>query len=227
MTGRHLPEGRRGGDAGLHGVLAALGEAAAGGRRPQVGRQPFDRFEPHPARLAGGLEEAHEIARGREELRGRPGIAGEGLEPGDLERIHRPIDWFGVNHYSPIYARANPNTPLRFDWADAPADVRRSQIGWQIDPQAFRDTLLDLHRRYRLPIYVTENGAGAQEKPDTSGEIIDEGRIVEVPGASTGGRPRSTIRFNPLAGCVIGVDLGGSRCHGILEASRRRTAKRG
>ena len=38
--------------------------------------------------------------------------------------------------------------------------------------------------------------------------LIDEGRIVEVPGASTGGRPRSTIRFNPLAGCVIGVDLG-------------------
>lgn len=46
--------------------------------------------------------------------------------------------------------------------------------------------------------------------------LIDEGRLVEGPGASTGGRPRSVIRFNPLAGCVIGVDLGGSRSHGIL-----------
>ena len=99
------------------------------------------------------------------------------LEPGDLERIHRPIDWFGVNHYSPIYARANPNTPLRFDWADAPADVRRSQIGWQIDPEAFRDVLIDVSRRYHLPVYVTENGAGAKEQPDAAGEILDEARI--------------------------------------------------
>ncbi len=31
-----------------------------------------------------------------------------------------------------------------------------------------------------------------------------------------GGRPRSTIAFNHRAGSVIGVDLGGTRCHGVL-----------
>jgi len=46
--------------------------------------------------------------------------------------------------------------------------------------------------------------------------LIDQGHASEGPGASTGGRPRSVVRFNPLAGCVIGVDLGGSRCHGLL-----------
>ena len=99
------------------------------------------------------------------------------VRPGDLDRIRRPVDWFGLNHYSPIYARANDKAPLKFDWADAPANVKRSPIGWQIDPAAFRDTLLHVHQRYRLPIYVTENGAGAKEKPNDQGEIPDHERI--------------------------------------------------
>src|SRR5262249_39719911 len=46
--------------------------------------------------------------------------------------------------------------------------------------------------------------------------LIEQGHVTEVPGASTGGRPRSVVRFNPRTGCVIGVDLGGSRCRGLL-----------
>jgi beta-glucosidase len=100
------------------------------------------------------------------------------IRPGDLERIRRPIDWFGLNHYSPVYARADAKAPLGFAWADAPPGVRRSPIGWQEDPTAFRDTLIDVYRRYRLPIYVTENGAGANEEPDDAGEVIDLERIA-------------------------------------------------
>ncbi|MGE0575189.1 MAG: GH1 family beta-glucosidase [Reyranella sp.] len=96
---------------------------------------------------------------------------------GDMERICRPVDWLGVNHYSPIYAKAEGASPLGFAWADAPADVVRSPVGWQIDPMAFRDVLLDAHDRYGLPLYVTENGAGAVEKPDASGEILDLERV--------------------------------------------------
>ena len=46
--------------------------------------------------------------------------------------------------------------------------------------------------------------------------LVDEGLIFEGPGASTGGRPRTVLSFNTRAGCVIGVDLGGTRCHGAL-----------
>ncbi|WIM11904.1 GH1 family beta-glucosidase [Enhydrobacter sp.] len=99
------------------------------------------------------------------------------MQAGDLDRICRPIDWFGVNHYSPIYAKAASEAVLGFAWADAPADVPRSPIGWQVDPIAFRDTLLDVWRRYRLPIYVTENGAGANESPDGAGEVVDHERV--------------------------------------------------
>lgn len=99
------------------------------------------------------------------------------VQEGDMDRIRRPIDWLGINHYSPIYARADARSRLGFAWSDAPADVPRSPIGWQIDPEAFRDTLLDACDRYRLPIYVTENGAGAEESGDASGAVNDVERI--------------------------------------------------
>jgi beta-glucosidase len=98
--------------------------------------------------------------------------------PGDQERIGRPLDWLGINHYSPIYARADAGAPLGFAWADAPRNVRRSPIGWQVDPAAFRDTLLDASESYGLPIYITENGAGAVEQPDKDGRIEDRERIA-------------------------------------------------
>jgi beta-glucosidase len=104
-----------------------------------------------------------------------------GIDPywqdGDGERIRRRVDWLGINHYSPIYAKGDPTSPLGFAWADAPPHVPRSPIGWQIDPAAFRDTLLDAHDRYGLPIYVLENGAGAIEKPDATGAVNDRERI--------------------------------------------------
>ena len=41
-----------------------------------------------------------------------------------------------------------------FAWGEAPADAPRSALGWPTWPAAFRDELIDLSRRYRLPIYV-------------------------------------------------------------------------
>jgi beta-glucosidase len=99
------------------------------------------------------------------------------VQPGDMDRICRQPDWFGVNHYSPVYATSDAKAPLGFAWGHAPDDVPKSPIGWQLDPAAFRDILIDIDRRYRLPIYVLENGAGAVEKPDASGRIVDAQRI--------------------------------------------------
>lgn len=105
-----------------------------------------------------------------------------GIEPymaaGDIARICRPVDWFGVNHYSPIYARGAADAPLGFAWADPPQDLPRSDIGWPIHPEAFRDELILAARRYRLPVYVTENGCGANEAPDADGKVVDSERVA-------------------------------------------------
>jgi beta-glucosidase len=99
------------------------------------------------------------------------------VRPGDLARICRPLDWFGLNHYSPIYAAANPNSPLGVALGAGPADVSQTPIGWPIVPEALCETLHQVHNRYRLPIYVTENGLGAHDAPDADGKIDDTSRI--------------------------------------------------
>ncbi len=46
--------------------------------------------------------------------------------------------------------------------------------------------------------------------------LVGRDLVHEEPGQSTGGRPRTTIAFNALSGCVIGIDLGGTKCHAML-----------
>ena len=99
------------------------------------------------------------------------------LQPGDLARICRPLDWFGLNHYSPVYVKAQAASMLGFEFGDKPAGVPLTPIGWPIDPQAFGDTLKTVHRDYGLPIYVLENGYGSLDAPDEAGAVIDMERI--------------------------------------------------
>ncbi len=98
-------------------------------------------------------------------------------QTGDRQRICRPVDWFGLNHYGPIFAKADPITAWGFAWGSAPADTPVSDIGWPIFPDMFKDELLDLTRRYRLPIFVTENGCGGHDELGDPGNINDDRRI--------------------------------------------------
>ncbi len=52
-----------------------------------------------------------------------------------------------------------PHAPLGFTLATAPAELPRTAIGWPIDAgRASATCCSTVHTRYRLPIYVTENG---------------------------------------------------------------------
>jgi beta-glucosidase len=101
---------------------------------------------------------------------------------GDMARICRPIDWFGLNHYGPIFAKADANAIYGFAWGAPPENAPKSDIGWPIFPRMFTEILVDLTRRYRLPIYVTENGCGGGadspgEKPDSRDHVEDSHRL--------------------------------------------------
>ncbi|MGY3534492.1 GH1 family beta-glucosidase [Bradyrhizobium sp. USDA 4452] len=98
-------------------------------------------------------------------------------KPGDMALIARPVDWFGLNHYSPHYIKADAN-PIGATFGAPPPDVPRTTIGWPIVPDAFRDTLLDIHRRFALPTYVLENGTASDDAPDSAGHVEDVGRIA-------------------------------------------------
>jgi beta-glucosidase len=109
-----------------------------------------------------------------------PAIAGlmtPYLKSDDFKHICRPVDWFGLNHYSPHYVVASDNNPLGLWFGPAPADVPRTTMGWPVEPDAFREILTTMHKRYGLPIYVTENGTAHADMPTPDGKVPDQPRI--------------------------------------------------
>jgi beta-glucosidase len=100
------------------------------------------------------------------------------MQAGDLAQIARPVDWFGLNHYSPVFVKADANAVLGFDFGDGPPGIPVTPRGWPIAPDAFRDTLLRLTERYSMPLYVLENGFGGYDTCDESGAVIDKDRIA-------------------------------------------------
>lgn len=112
-----------------------------------------------------------------------PNEVAEEMEPyvraGDMSRICRPLDWFGLNHYGPLWAKIDADSVLGFHLGSAPEETPHPEIGWAIHPDDFRAELLETYQRYRLPIYVTENGCGSdKDEPDASGNINDIHRIA-------------------------------------------------
>jgi 6-phospho-beta-glucosidase len=55
--------------------------------------------------------------------------------------------------------------------------LKTSEWGWQIDPKGLRYTLNKIYDRYKIPIFIVENGLGANDAVDDSGQVADDYRI--------------------------------------------------
>ncbi|ATZ17559.1 6-phospho-beta-glucosidase [Williamsoniiplasma luminosum] len=55
--------------------------------------------------------------------------------------------------------------------------LKENEWGWQIDPQGLRYTLNDLWDRYNLPLFISENGIGWDEKLNDKKTVDDDYRI--------------------------------------------------
>ena len=115
------------------------------------------------------------------------------VRPGDLDLVRGSADWLGVNYYTPARVDvAGPGTePAVDDGGDAEVaafpgveDFRftprhpRTAIDWEISPDGLEELLVDTHRRTKLPLVVTENGAAFDDLstlPD--GTVDDADRI--------------------------------------------------
>ena len=141
-----------------------------------------EKDSPADRQAASLLDEHWNLAFTEPQLRGAyPPLLARALEPyvkpGDLARIAARTDWLGLNHYGPIFAKADPGWIWGYAWGEAPADAPRTEIGWPIFPEMFEQELVELTERYRLPIYVTENGCGGDDAPDAQGRVDDPRRI--------------------------------------------------
>jgi len=111
------------------------------------------------------------------------------VAPGDMETISQPLDFFGVNYYSPVYLRAGDPGDLRRGEEPArcglpgvveyrPDSLERTPMGWLVDPDGLYDILLRLAKDAPgLALYVTENGCAAEDYVGPDGAVNDIERI--------------------------------------------------
>ncbi|CZQ98912.1 glycoside hydrolase family 1 protein [Trichococcus ilyis] len=53
-----------------------------------------------------------------------------------------------------------------------------SEWGWQVDPVGLRISLIDLYDRYRIPLFIVENGIGSSDVLTADGTVEDDYRIA-------------------------------------------------
>ncbi|MGA8016543.1 MAG: family 1 glycosylhydrolase [Candidatus Dormiibacterota bacterium] len=131
----------------------------------------------------------------------RPGFSV--IRDGDLGVIAQPLDFLGVNYYSPKLVCAPtrmaaartagywvPRTPpddlISGDLGVV--DIRRPEVevtpmGWEVDPGGLTELLIRLRTEYGpRPIHVLENGRAADDYVDPAGEVQDLARIEYLRG---------------------------------------------
>ncbi|CAL9422820.1 glycoside hydrolase family 1 protein [Streptomyces sp. enrichment culture] len=122
------------------------------------------------------------------------------VRPGDTATAHQPLDFLGVNYYTPTVVSAPGGAePGMADgghgggafspWPGADEVVfhqppgERTAMGWSVDASGLYDLLTRLARDYpELPLYVTENGAAYEDVVGPDGTVHDPERIAYLHG---------------------------------------------
>ncbi|KAF1298334.1 6-phospho-beta-glucosidase [Enterococcus sp. JM4C] len=55
--------------------------------------------------------------------------------------------------------------------------LKKNQWGWQIDPVGLRITMNYLYQKYRIPLFIVENGLGAEDTLLEDGSVHDQYRV--------------------------------------------------
>lgn len=83
-----------------------------------------------------------------------------------ISRRKRTMDIFGINYYSGDLVRFPMKMLSR-------ASLPKNKLGWDIYPEGFYRVLKRYYDKYRLPIYVTENGTCDENDELRPGFILD------------------------------------------------------
>lgn len=94
-----------------------------------------------------------------------------------------PVDYLSFSYYMSSATSATPKHDATSKATNNPYAVRNQYLkqtpwGWQIDPKGLRVALNTLWDRYRVPLFVVENGMGTYDKVSADGKIHDSYRIA-------------------------------------------------
>ncbi|MBI2233595.1 MAG: beta-glucosidase [Micavibrio aeruginosavorus] len=96
---------------------------------------------------------------------------------GDAEKLNTALDFVGIQHYSPAYARRDENGLFGINFGQGPDTFEKTDIGWPIDPPAFHGALMDQVARYGdHRMIITENGIALFDRME-AGKVNDTRRI--------------------------------------------------
>ena len=106
------------------------------------------------------------------------------FEEGDKELLkENTVDFISFSYYSSKLT-AHPDNVQEQEKTEGNVmgtlrnpHLEVSEWGWQIDPLGFRITINELYDRYQKPLFVVENGLGANDEFDENGNIVDDYRI--------------------------------------------------
>ncbi len=116
------------------------------------------------------------------------------IHDGDMELISTPLDFVGVNYYSPLYVkRAAPADAAAGEEPVAgrddvvtflPRDIPTTNMGWPIEPEGLYDILMTVTSALQpgCRLYITENGCAAEDYVDPTGVVNDFERIEYLSG---------------------------------------------
>ncbi|WP_411831179.1 glycoside hydrolase family 1 protein [Paenibacillus macerans] len=117
---------------------------------------------------------------------GGTGVAVE-MQPGDKAILRdNLVDYLSFSYYMSVTTSANPEGAVRGGAGQAAGNLssglanpylESSEWGWQIDPVGLRIVLKEMYDRYRIPLFVVENGLGAVDRIEADGSIRDDYRI--------------------------------------------------
>ena len=102
-------------------------------------------------------------------------------EPGDDEILAKgTVDFYSFSYYMSSCASVDPEalkgSGNMFTGIVNPY-LKASDWGWQIDPEGLRIYLNEVYGRYEIPLFIVENGLGANDVRAEAGGFHDDYRI--------------------------------------------------
>lgn len=99
----------------------------------------------------------------------------------ELRAIGSPLDFVGLNVYTPTYVRAADAAP-GYEVVPFSKSHPRTAAGWQfIGPEALYWAPRHLHKIWKVnEIYISENGCATEDDPDADGLVCDSDRIMFI-----------------------------------------------
>src|SRR5699024_10562316 len=105
------------------------------------------------------------------------------IEAGDLDILKQhTVDYIGFSYYASRCTSADPEILKNFTDGNIFGSVvnpylETSEWGWTIDPKGMRITCNQLYDRYEKPLFIVENGLGAQDILLENDTVEDDYRI--------------------------------------------------